>query len=281
MPEGDTIYRTAVNLRAAIEGRVVKSFRCRDRALAFESLMNQNVAGVEARGKHLLVNFENGQVLHSHMGMTGSWHLYRPDEPWRKPVRRAAISLQFEHIVAVCFSPKTLELLSSAAVRRHRQLRQLGPDILAKSVDEAEVLRRFRVHDQTPIGEALLNQTIICGIGNVYKSEVLFLTGINPFDALALLGEHDLRRMIGLARELMLKNLEGYPRRTRYAGDPQRLWVYGRQGEPCFGCATAIMMRRQGDAARSAFWCPACQLRKEAVGTLIKPFIHSSQTRPL
>ncbi len=259
MPEGDTIWRTAVNLRAAIQDRPVMEAESREHGLSVDSLTGRHVTNTEARGKHLLMHFNHQQVLHSHMGMTGSWHLYPPNEPWKKPARRAAVCLRFEDIVAVCFSPKTLELLSRTALRRHRYLSRLGPDILGGSYDQNEILRRFRIHHRVPIGEALLNQTILCGIGNVYKSEVLFVERISPFVPVAQLEDQTLSQIIVTARELMRKNLEGYPRRTRFGGASHRQWVYNRSGQPCFQCGTPLKMRRQGDMGRSTYWCEVCQ----------------------
>jgi endonuclease-8 len=261
MPEGDTIFRTAVTLRTAIEGHNVQSLWSRESDTGLQSLVGHRISAVEARRKHLLMHIGDRRVLHSHLGMTGSWHLYRPGEPWTKPARRAAVSMQFPSVVAVCFSPKTLELLSPAAFRRHMYLHQLGPDILGNRPHDAEILRRFRAHDQTTIGEALLNQTILCGIGNVYKSEVLFVARIHPFDLVAQTSDEVLLKVVSIARELMRRNLQGYPRRTRLSADRQRQWVYNRKHQPCFVCGASIQMQRQGDLGRSTYWCPSCQRR--------------------
>jgi len=259
MPEGDTIYRTAMTLRSAIGDGVVTEVETRESGSPKESLAQQRLIDIEARGKHLLMRFSDQHVLHSHMGMTGSWHLYHRDEPWKKPARRATIAIWFSDIVAVCFSPKTLEWLSPSAFKRHRYLRQLGPDILAATFDEDEVLRRIRLHNAVPIGQAILNQTILCGVGNVYKSEVLFLQRLNPMLTVEQLGDEQLTSLIARTQKLMKQNLAGYPRRTRFFGDPQRVWVYGRKGHPCFECGTAIDMQRQGDLGRSTYYCPTCQ----------------------
>lgn len=259
MPEGDTIFRTAVNLRAAIEGAVVTQADSRRTDLSDAGLSELKLESVEARGKHLLMRFSDERVLHSHMGMTGAWHLYHAGEPWKKPTRRAEIVLTFDRIVAVCFSPKLMELLSPTAFRRHRYLQSLGPDLLAANVNESEVIRRFRVHNQSPVGEVIMNQTVACGIGNVYKSEVLFLTQVDPFSRVQRLDDDQLLNCIQTARGLMRRNLEGYPRRTRFRGDAHRLWVYDRSGKPCYVCGELIQMRRQGDLGRSTYWCEECQ----------------------
>jgi len=266
MPEGDTIYRTAVRLRAVLEGRRIETARGREAALAAESLSGTEVASIEARGKHLLIHLGDGRALHTHLGMHGAWHIYQPGEPWRKPERRAGIVLETGGTVAVCFNPKTLELLTPDRLRRHEHLRRLGPDLLARRFDAPEALRRFRVHNPTPIGEALMNQSIVCGIGNVYKSEILFLSRIDPFVPIASLPDEGILALMEKARDLMSRNLEGYPRRTRFSCDRSRHWVYGRSGKPCLVCGGTIRIRRQGDQGRTTFWCPTCQGGLEGVG---------------
>lgn len=259
MPEGDTIYRTAVRLDAVMRGQTILESRARDPRLPAASLTGLRLTAIEPRGKHLLMHCSDGRVVHSHMGMTGAWHVYRPDELWRKPAGRAALVLVLPAAVCVCFSPKTLELLGPDAFRRHAQLRRLGPDLLAANWVPGPSLERFRRHAPTPIGEAVMNQSIVCGMGNVYKSEVLFLEGLHPWDRVGQLSDDRLRAMLQRARGLLQRNLTGYPRRTRPALDGRRLWVYGRHGAGCFRCAHPIRMRRQGEQGRTTYWCPQCQ----------------------
>lgn len=263
MPEGDTIYRSARRLRPVLDGATVVSTTDNGRFVDSTQLVNATFEGVEAKGKHLLMHMTDGRVLHSHMGMTGSWHVYSPGEPWRKAPRWAAISMQVDtpngQAVVVCFSPKTLELLSATRYRRHDFLHRLGPDLMHDELDMEKVLARFRVHNLAPIGVAVMNQTIVCGIGNVYKSEVLFLTKTHPLIRVGDLTDESIIEIVESARELMQKNKVGYPRQTRLSSDGQRLWVYGRSGQPCFECGNEIKMRRQGDLGRSTYWCPTCQ----------------------
>lgn len=354
MPEGDTLYRTAVRLRGVLLGKEVLSVEARDPQLGVNRLVGRTMTQIEARGKHLLIHFRaptatqsqdqdqhqrqdeptpagpapaDGlhwpaapgsliashttdppgpdsamfagrsasagpapnqpsssfpqptraeDVLHSHLGMTGSWHLYRPGEPWRKPAHRAAVVLHCRVAVAVCFSPKTLELLSADAFRRHRYLQQLGPDLLGEELDESEILRRFRIHDATPLGQAVMNQTLASGIGNVYKSEILFMLQLSPFEPVRALTDTQLLALIQTARLWMQKNLEGYPRTTRLRGDGGgRKWVYGRAGQPCFTCGTLIRMQRQGDLGRSTYWCPTCQPTATRVSQATSPLPNS------
>ncbi|MCH5373990.1 MAG: formamidopyrimidine DNA glycosylase, partial [Planctomycetes bacterium] len=161
--------------------------------------------------------------------------------------------------VCVCFFPKTLELLSETRLRRHPYLSRLGPDLLAETSDDDEILRRFRLHQRRAIGEAVMDQTIVCGIGNVYKSEVLFLCHLDPFLPVHHFSDDQLRGLIHRSRQLMSKNLQGYPRRTRFGLDGNRVWVYGRAGKPCLVCGARIQIRRQGDLGRTTYWCPTCQ----------------------
>jgi endonuclease-8 len=209
------------------------------------------------------------------MGMTGSWHIYGERATWRKPRRLASLAvllgaaeasgnsppfhLRGPHRV-VCFTPKTLELLSAHSFLRHPYLTRLGPDLLARHWDENAVLRRFRQRPQMPIGVAVMDQSLVCGIGNVYKSELLFLTRISPFVAVCELEDDRIVGLLREARRLMRKNLAGQTRRrTRFAGDGHRLWAYRRSGQPCLVCGQLIQMRRQGDLGRSTYWCPRCQ----------------------
>lgn len=263
MPEGDTILRAAMTLRTACLGQEVNAVGHVDRELKpsrFEqSVRQQAMVDVEARGKHLLMRFASETTLHSHMGMTGSWHIYELGQPWRKPEKRAAVSLEFSTCVAVCFSPKVLELLSTLELKRHGRLHRLGPDMLAASFDANAVLLRMRIHDAVPLGEAVLNQTVVCGIGNVYKSEMLFLEKLDPFAPVGRYSDESLLSLLATTRQWMQRNLSGQARRTRPQPSASRMWVYGRQGRPCFACGTGVQMRRQGDLGRSTYWCPSCQ----------------------
>lgn len=259
MPEGDTIFRTAERLRQCLLDQTIQSADSPARWCDPQPLVGGRVRDVQARGKHLLIHMDPGPAIHSHMGMTGSWHVYQPGERWQKPARRAALVLDVKTWVSVCFSPKTLELLSPDRLRRHPLLERLGPDLLAEQFDLPEVLRRFRTQESTPLGEAVMNQAIVCGIGNVYKSEVLFLEQRNPFTVVANCSDEQLLAIVHRAQVLMRANLQGFARRTRHRSDGGRLWVYGRQGQACYRCGTAIRLRRQGDLGRTTYWCPACQ----------------------
>lgn len=261
MPEGDTIRRAADTLRPFVEGAVIEvAERIERTPFEVDSLPGCEIAGVEARGKHLLLHLGDGRAVHSHLGMTGSWHLYEHDAAWRKPRHRAWLVLRVPRVDVVCFSPKILELLSPDALRRHTLLNRLGPDILSATFDERHALERLRRLDAKPVGEAILAQTALSGVGNVYKSEVLFLQRVDPFAPVGEFSDETLLAIIARVRSLAKRNLDGRPRRTRFRTDGGRKWVYDRLGEPCLECGTPIRMQRQGDLGRSTYWCPECQV---------------------
>ena len=255
MPEGDTIHRTAATLRTVLEGRELQRFeapRVRGRAPAAGS----RIAAVEARGKHLLIHFGDGAVLHSHMRMTGSWHTYRTGEPWRRHASRARIVIETPSSVAVCFDAPVIELLDAPGVARHPQLRALGPDLCVPAPDIDEALRRMDAADPaTPIGVALLDQRVASGVGNVYRSEVMWACRVNPFLPLAGVDPARRRALLVTAARMLRANLSSRRRETVPGG----LAVYDRAGRPCHCCASAIRTRRLGEQARSVWWCPGCQ----------------------
>jgi endonuclease VIII len=277
MPEGDTILRAARALGRALEGRTVVSVRSALPSVSGGGLAGRRILRVEARGKNLLFHFDDGRALHSHMRMSGSWHLYRPAERWRKPERFARAVLETDEFVAVCFHAPVIELLSPRELARHPSLSRLGPDILAREFDLARAAAGLRCLVPLSIGEALLAQSAVAGIGNIYKSEALFVGKTSPFAPLAQLEDARIERVLLAARGLMSANLSGEVRATRgFAGG--RYWVYGRSGRPCFVCSTGIRMRRQGDAGRSTYWCPRCQPlsdpgdRREGAATKSNPY---------
>ena len=269
MPEGDTIFRTAEVLRAALVGRRITGARAQPRpglrrVPDLTRLIGSTVTSVEPRGKHLLIGFDNGLTLRSHLRMSGSWHRYAPDEAWRRPMRQASAMLETPESIAVAFNTPTVELLTDAALRRSRPLTNLGPDLLAREFDAAEAIRRLRDRTSEELGNALLDQTAVAGIGNVYKSEVAFLERLDPWAPVAAFDDEELASALRTARRLMQANVRGGARVT--TGSPMRgqgLWVYGRAGRPCRRCGTRIEQRRQGELARQTFWCPRCQPRRD------------------
>lgn len=258
MPEGDTIHRTAATLHRALGGRIVSAVDGHAEA-ADPSLVDLRVEDVVARGKHLLIRFDDGRALHTHCGMTGSWHVYRPGERWRKPPRRATVVLHTSEWVAVCFSAPVARLVDAAIDVRRLVPGGLGPDLTDGDADLEEATRRLTASPAIPLGVALLQQSRVAGIGNVYKSEVLFLRGLDPFATTETLDAAATRALVETAARLLQANLRGTARVTRIDAPGERLWVYGRSGRPCHRCQTLIAMRRQGLHGRSTYYCPTCQ----------------------
>jgi endonuclease-8 len=265
MPEGDTIFRTAEVLRAVLVGRRVTAARAQPqpglrRVPDLSRLAGATVTSVEARGKHLLIGFDDGLTLRTHMRMTGSWHRYRPGERWRRSAREATVVLETPEAVAVCFNAPVAELLTDAQLRRNRSLATLGPDLLSANLDTDEAVRRLRERPDMELGEALLDQRAVAGIGNVYKSEVCFIERLDPWRTVASVDDAALIAALQTAAKLMRANVRGGARvTTGRATRGEGLWVYGRSGRPCRRCGTRIRSARQGELARPTYWCPRCQ----------------------
>ncbi len=272
MPEGDTIFRTAAVLREALVGRLVIAAAAQPRpglrrVPRMERVVGTTVSSVEPVGKHLLIGFSNGLTLRTHLRMSGSWHRYAPRERWRRPRREATVVIETPDSTAVCFNAPTAELLTATALTRHEGLNALGPDLLSESFEADAAVARLRERSGIEIANALLDQEALAGIGNVYKSEVLFLERTHPWTDVAALDVERLHAIVATARRLLQANVRGGARVTTGAGGRgQALWVYGRGGRPCRRCGTLIRVRRQGDLARSTYWCPRCQPPPEASG---------------
>lgn len=279
MPEGDTIFRAATSLRAWIGDRVITGATARDQRLRIDRLIGRRLAEVSTHGKHLFLEFEHvepdGQaaelpapsttpgslVLRTHMMMTGSWHVYGVGDRWRKPQREAVVTLLAGERTAVCFNAPVVELLSKRRSEQVRSKTSLGPDILCEILDIPEITRRAASLDGTvPIAVLLLDQHVVAGIGNIYRSESLFLERINPVVPHGALGQNQFEALLRRASLLMRSNLSTSTHSTRSFGDSSpRPWVYGRSGLPCRRCRTLIESDKLGVQARTAFWCPSCQ----------------------
>jgi endonuclease-8 len=273
MPEGDTIFRAARTLHRALAGKPVVRFESVFPALtrvhADSPLTGRTVERVSAQGKHLLMQFSGELVLRTHMRMNGSWHIYRPGERWQRARRDMRVLVATGDFEAVGFNVPVAEFLTVREVERHDELRRLGPDLLGATFDEGEALRRMRGRGTDPIADVLLNQRVMAGIGNVYKSELLFMCRVNPFTATADLDDEALRRLMLTGRRILLANVQtGLAAMTTYTGlrrttgrdrPQERLWVYGRAGRPCRCCGAAVASDKRGLAARLTYWCPACQ----------------------
>ena len=253
MPEGDTIFRTAETLRRWLGRREITAARSRVYGFPALRLVGRTVDGVEARGKHLLLRLDDGRVLHTHLRMSGSWHVYPSDRPWRRPESQARLVVECGDRVAVCFNAPVVELLQPRAEGAHPSLGRLGPDVLADDLDLDEVRRRARTRPpELSLGELLLDQQVVAGIGNIWRAEALFLEGRNPWTERQKLTDADLDALVTTASSLMRASALSPGRALQH-------WVYKRSGQPCRKCGTRIESRRQGEQARTAYWCPACQ----------------------
>lgn len=265
VPEGDTIHRVANRLRPALVGRpLVRLEATRARGLIRRPPPGTTVTGVEAVGKHLLIRFEGGTILRTHLRMTGSWHLYRTGERWRRPEHLMRALVEVPEWVAVCFAAPVVELEHDAT--GGPQLQHLGPDLTRPDVTDADldacVARMDALTEPgDEIGAVLLDQRIACGVGNVYKSEVLWACGVDPAAPVVDLDADTKRRLVEVAHRQLAANVAtAGPRATVDTGAGRGgLAVYGRRGRPCRRCGTPIRMRRQGEQARSTYWCPTCQ----------------------
>lgn len=274
MPEGDTLFRTAAVLREVLLGRPVSAARGRPDGVQLGRVVGSTITRVDAQGKHLLIDFSNGLTLHTHLRMHGSWHRYRPWETWKRPPERAVAVIQTPNAVAVCFDAPTVELLDTRALALHPQLSTLGPDLLAPEPDLDRAIANLALPSRasTPVGEALLDQSLLAGLGNVYRSEVLFIERVDPFVPLGELAPGVADRLVRTGARLLHANRLDPDRTTTLdalggqpgSGGPRRrsdgrLYVYGNPGRPCPRCGTRIRTRVFGELPRRVFWCPSCQ----------------------
>lgn len=259
MPEGDTVWRAAQRLHAALAGQVLLRTDFRVPALAVTDLAGATVHEVVARGKHLLSRLSGGLTLHTHLRMEGSWHLYRPDERWTGgPGWQVRAVLRTEPWLAVGYRLPVVELLPTD--READVVGHLGPDLLGPDWDVDEAVRRLLAHPDAEIGMALLDQRNLAGLGNLYRTEVLFLAGITPWARVA--DVPDLAGLVERGRRLMTANRGHWEQSTTgslRAGGTH--WVFERAGRPCRRCGTRVRSAEQGVApsARLSYWCPRCQ----------------------
>jgi endonuclease VIII len=292
MPEGDTIYRAARTLHRALAGQVITRFVAELAPLAqvdrATPIAGRTIERVEAAGKHCLMTFSppplaqdagasvgavapeaDGLVLRTHMRMNGSWHIYRPGEAWQMPARAMRILIETADWVAVAFNVYAAELVATARLDRHRPVATLGPDLLG-DFDADRALDRLHAQGARPVHEVLLDQRVIAGLGNVYKSEILFLSTLHPDTPASSVSDAAWRELLALAQSLLRANVvdgagpgivtyRGLRRTTGRMNPEDRLWVYSRGGRPCRRCGTRIASRKDGDAARVTYWCPTCQ----------------------
>src|SRR3954463_12299093 len=258
MPEGDTIHHAAKRVGAALVGSEIRSIETphprhgKDRWP--ERLAGRAVRSVDAHGKHLFLRFDGDLTLHSHLRMGGAWGVYRGGERWHRPPFRAWLVIRTDDHEVVQFDGPVLELMTEGRTRFDKRLAALGPDLLRDDFSEADYLRRLRADDQTrDIGEALLDQRNVAGIGNIWKSEGCFLAGIDPWRRTEDVTDAEALAIVRAVRPRMRSSSDG-------SGIP-KTQIYKRAGLPCPRChdGTLIRARGQGEDNRTTYWCPGCQ----------------------
>lgn len=268
MAEGHSNVRWARQLRALVDEEIVTAELPGPRAERAAGLRGGRLTGVESRGKHLLLHFSSGETLHCHAMMWGTWRL---GPPGLAPAR-AAGALRFRLVTArheaQLYSAPLVELLTEAELAAHPRLAALGPDILAAAFDREEAERRLRAAGETPLGVALLDQTRLAGVGNIFKAEALFLARLDPRRPT---GELDAAAFARLWDRLVPIMREGAARRGRVVTLPEALrrrgesyWVYQRGGRACWVCGGAVGSFPQGKPPRRTWWCPTCQAGEAA-----------------
>ena len=274
MPEGDTLFRTARTLQRALAGKPVVRFETvlvqLSRVDDDAPIAGRTVERVRSVGKHLLIELSGDLVLRTHMRMAGSWHVYRPGERWQRPRSAMRVVVETADFQVVAFDVPVAEFRTARELLRDPAVASLGPNVLDPGFDEAEAVRRLRERASLGVGDALVDQRALAGLGNVFKSEVCFAERVHPFSPVAALDDATLLRLVRTARRFLGMNvLESsgggmvtYPglRRTTRRGDPSvPLWVYGRGGKPCRVCGERVVLERRGLQARSNYFCPRCQ----------------------
>jgi endonuclease VIII len=257
MPEGDTIAYAANRMRPVLEGRVPDEIVTPQPRHALDRwsarLEGRAVSSVDTHGKHLFLRFEGDLVLHSHLGMVGVWGVYGRGRRWGRSARRAWIVLRVGAHEVVEFDGPLLELMTDSRTRFDQRLAALGPDVLAPEFDRERFLRRLRQDDQTrPLGDALLDQRNVAGIGNIWKAEGCWEAGVDPWRPLGTVDDREVVAIIDAVRPRMLRSAVEGPRSI----GPR---VYRLAGRPCPRCGARIDARGQGDANRTTYWCPGCQ----------------------
>ena len=278
MPEGDTIYRSARALAKVLMGKHVTKF---DTGYAHLATVNDDrpvvgrvIEKVEAHGKWLLMYFSGDLILVTHMLMSGSWHIYKTGEKWWSPRSAMRVLIEVEGWQAIAFNVPVAEFHTTASLLRKSSVPKLGPDVLSESYTADtgyEALRSRAVsHSDDEIANVLLNQRVLAGLGNVYKSEVAFAARVHPFRLMRTITADEMRQMADVAQRYMKANVldgsgdgivtySGNRRTTHSSRKEDRLWVYGRRGLECRRCGGTIEYRKQGPGARSTYWCPECK----------------------
>ena len=257
MPEGDTIHNAANRIRPVLTGRVPDEIATPHPRFGKddwpERLAGRRVDAVDAHGKHLFIHWEGGLVLHSHLRMTGWWGVFGEGEQWRRSPRRAWLRLRAAGRDVVQFDGPVLELMTESRARFDQRLAALGPDVLAQDFDRERFLRRLREDDPTrPIGDALLEQRTVAGLGTIWRTEGCFAARLDPWRAAGTVSDEEAIAVIDAVRPRMARSAElGFDRRD--------IRVYGKPGQPCPRCGTRLRSSGQGENNRRTYWCPGCQ----------------------
>jgi endonuclease-8 len=274
MPEGDHIFRAARSMHRVLAGHPVTKFETAyahlDRVNVDTPVVGRTIEKIASAGKHHLIHFSGDLVLRTHMRMNGSWHLYRHGERWWRGPQAMRVRIDTADWVAVAFNVPVAEFVTTRQLETRSPVARLGPDFLGETFDRDEAVRRIVASGHRAIAMTLLDQGIVAGLGNVYKSEVLFMSGVHPDTPSSAIHVETLERMMDIARGVLKDNVvEGTSpriqtyrnlRQTNRASEhDESLWVYGRLGKPCRKCATPIEMKKMGIEARSTYWCPTCQ----------------------
>jgi endonuclease-8 len=274
VPEGDTIFRSARALHQAFAGKTVTRFETAYAPLASVNdqspVSGRTIERIESRGKWLLIHFSGDLILVTHMLMSGSWHIYRVGERWKRARSHMRVVLATSDLQAVAFDVPVARFHTARTLERFSGVAGLGPDLLGKGFAIDEAAARLLDRGDEEIGNVLLNQRVLAGIGNVFKSEICFACRVNPFRRVATLRAQDIECLLATARRFLAANVAdgagdgivtytGGRRTTGSSNPAARLWVYRRAGSECRRCGAAILMRKQGPGARSTYWCPECQ----------------------
>lgn len=261
MPEGDALFRFAAKIRAPLEGRVILAARSHGPGPVprVEKIVGRTCTAVRAHGKNMLISFDNGLALRGHLRMYGTWHVYKPGEPWARPEREARLVLEVDGAVVVNFSAPVIELIEERSLGYHAPVASLGPDLLDDAFDIEEAIERFRhsTRELLTIGDAIMDQRAVAGAGNIWKHEALFHARMNPWRRVNELTDEELRLLLDKARGLLRasvgkENALGMTRRPS-------MYVYMRGGQPCRRCRTTLRSAPQGVDIRHTAWCPQCQ----------------------
>lgn len=261
VPEGDTIHRTAAALRTALVDKKMVRFDA-PRLVGVVPRAGRTVIRVEAHGKHLEIEWDDGVILHTHMRMSGSWHLYRQGESWQRSHREMRAVIETDAWVAVCFNAPIVETYREPNLSRHPGLGRLGPDLCRVEADLERCVQLLLSYDdaRAPIGDVLLDQRVFCGVGSVYRCEVLWACELSPFAPVGQVPEPLAMRVVNVSARLLRANLT-QARCVALPGVPGGLAVYSRSGQGCYRCAETVKSRRAGEHNRVLYWCPGCQTR--------------------